>query len=80
MKISLQDQVVLVTGGDSGIGRGISLAFADAGAHVVVNYNSSRDKAEEVVAQITAAGGRAVAVQANVGHEDDVTRLFDETV
>jgi len=80
MKISLQDQVVLVTGGDSGIGRGISLAFADAGAHVVVNYNSSRDKAEEVVAQITAAGGRAVAVQANVGHEDEVTRLFAETI
>lgn len=80
MKISLQDQVVLVTGGDSGIGRGISLAFAEAGAQVVVNYNSSRDKAEEVVAQITGAGGRAVAVQANVGHEDDVTRLFEETV
>jgi len=80
MKISLQDQVVLVTGGDSGIGRGISLAFAAAGAQVVVNYNSSREKAEDVVQQITAAGGRALAVQANVGSEDDVERLFAETV
>ena len=49
MKVSVSEQVVIVTGGDSGIGRGICLAFARAGAQVVVNYNSSQDKADEVV-------------------------------
>lgn len=80
MKISLKDQVVLVTGGDSGIGRAISLAFAEAGARVVVNYNSSEEKADEVVRQIVDDGGRAVAVQCNVASEADVDRLFRDIV
>ena len=79
MKISLNDQVALVTGGDSGIGRAICIAFAAAGAKVVVNYNSSQDKADEVVRQIQQAGGQALAVQCDVSSEDDVARLFDET-
>lgn len=79
MQISLNDQVALVTGGDSGIGRAISIAFAAAGAKVVVNYNSSQDKADEVVRQIKEAGGQALAVQCNVSSEDDVARLFDAT-
>jgi len=79
MHIKLNDQVVLVTGGDSGIGRAICIAFAAAGAKVVVNYNSSRDKADEVVQQIEKAGGQALAVQCDVSSEDDVARLFDET-
>lgn len=79
MHIKLNDQVVLVTGGDSGIGRAICLAFAAAGAKVVVNYNSSRDKAIEVVQQIEKAGGQALAVQCDVSSEDDVARLFDDT-
>ena len=79
MKISLNDQVALVTGGDSGIGRAICIAFAAAGAKVVVNYNSSQDKADEVVRQIKQAGGQALAVQCDVSSEDDVARLFDET-
>ena len=79
MKISLNDQVALVTGGDSGIGRAISIAFAAAGAKVVVNYNSSKEKADEVVQAIEQAGGRALAVQCNVSSEDDVARLFDAT-
>lgn len=78
MHIKLNDQVALVTGGDSGIGRAISLAFAAAGARVVVNYNSSQDKADEVVQQIAQAGGQALAVQCDVSDEDDVERLFQE--
>lgn len=80
MKVSLNEQVAIVTGGDSGIGRGICLAFARAGARVVVNYNSSRDKADEVVAQIEADGGKAIAVQCDVSQEDAVDRLFDQAV
>jgi len=80
MKLKLKDQVVLVTGGDSGIGRAISLAFADEGARVVVNYNSSEEKADQVVRQIVDNGGRAIAVQCNVSSEADVERLFAETI
>jgi len=80
MHIELNDQVALVTGGDSGIGRAICIAFAAAGARVVVNYNSSRDKADDVVRQIEEAGGQALAVQCDVSSEDDVARLFDATV
>ena len=79
MNIKLNDQVALVTGGDSGIGRAICIAFAAAGAKVVVNYNSSEDKANDVVQEIERAGGQARAVQCDVSSEDDVERLFRET-
>lgn len=75
----MDGQVVLVTGGSSGIGSAISLAFGQAGARVVVNYNSSKDKADKVVEQIIAAGGKAVAIKGDTSSEADVKRLFDET-
>jgi glucose 1-dehydrogenase len=78
MDLNLKDQVVLVTGGDSGIGRAISLAFAKEGACVVVNYNSNQEKADEVVGQITADGGRALALQGSTSEEADVARLFEQ--
>jgi glucose 1-dehydrogenase len=78
MDLNLKDQVVLVTGGDSGIGRAISLAFAREGACVVVNYNSNQEKADEVVGQITADGGRALALQGSTSEEADVVRLFEQ--
>lgn len=59
-------RVALVTGGSRGIGRATCLALAAGGAAVVVHYNANRDSAEEVVAEIEAAGGRSVAVGANL--------------
>lgn len=76
MHLAMNDQVVLVTGGNSGIGRAVCLAFGRAGAHVVVNYHSNRDEADEVVQCIADGGGKAIAVQADTGNEADVERLF----
>ena len=76
----LKGQVALVTGGGTGIGRGISLAFAREGAAVAVNYQKSRDKAEDTVRQIRETGGRAMAVQADVRREADCKQLVDSVV
>jgi 3-oxoacyl-[acyl-carrier protein] reductase len=78
--LRLKGQVALVTGGGTGIGRGISLAFAREGAAVVLNYQKSKEKAEATVQQIRGGGGHAVAVQADVRREADCKRLVDETV
>jgi 3-oxoacyl-[acyl-carrier protein] reductase len=79
VKIDLSNKVALVTGGARDIGRAISLGLAEAGASVVVNYQASADKARDVVKEITARGGKAVAVQADVSKRSDVLRLMEET-
>ncbi|WP_398330609.1 SDR family NAD(P)-dependent oxidoreductase, partial [Vulcanococcus sp.] len=71
----LTGQVALVTGASRGIGAAIAKDLAAAGATVVVNYASSPDAAEAVVAEITAAGGKAWAQQANVADEEQVESL-----
>src|SRR5262249_20101479 len=71
--------VAIVTGASKGIGAGIAKALAEAGAAVVVNYASSQEGAERVVAEIKDAGGKAVAVQGDVSKAADVQRLFAET-
>lgn len=76
----LEDQVAIVTGGSSGIGQGIARAYAEAGAAVVVNYRSGREPAEELANHINARGGRAVAIHADVAREEDVLRMFAETI
>jgi 3-oxoacyl-[acyl-carrier protein] reductase len=76
MQITLNDKVAIVTGGSRGIGRGISLALAQAGAAVAVNYKGNQAAADEVVRAIEAAGGQALAIQADVSAAEDVERLF----
>jgi 3-oxoacyl-[acyl-carrier protein] reductase len=75
----LANKVAVVTGASKGIGASIAKHFAAAGAKVVVNYASSKEGADRVVKEITENGGIAVAVQADVSNEADVTRLFEET-
>ena len=73
----LQGQAALVTGGSSGIGKGIALALAEAGADVVVNYAGSEEKARKVVEELSARGGRYLMHQADVSQEDQVRQMFD---
>ncbi len=75
----LSGEVAIVTGASKGIGAGIAKSLAAEGAAVVVNYSSSKAGADRVVAQITAKGGKAVAVQGDVGKAEDVKRLFEKT-
>lgn len=78
MSSKLQNKVALVTGASKGIGAEIARELASQGAKVVVNYAASKAGAEKVVEEITKAGGKAVAVQADVSKEADVVRLFAE--
>src|SRR5262249_32587629 len=75
----LLGKVAVVTGASKGIGAGIAKALAAEGASVVVNYSSSKAGADKVVKEIAAAGGKAIAFQADVSKQSDVTRLFAET-
>jgi len=74
----LEDKVAIVTGASKGIGAAIARHLADAGAAVVVNYASSKEGADRVVADIRRTGGRALAVRADVAKQADVDRLFAE--
>ena len=75
----LDGKVAIVTGASKGIGAAIAKGLGAAGAAVVVNYASSREGADRVVAEITGKGGRAIAVQGDVAKAADVRRLFEET-
>jgi len=68
---------MIVTGGGRGIGAAVARRVAADGYQVVVNYASDHDAARAVVADIAAAGGKALAVPGDVADEDDVRRLFD---
>src|SRR6058998_1178286 len=75
----LADKVAVVTGASKGIGASIAKHLAAQGASVVVNYASSKEGADRVVKDITAEGGKALAVQADVAKKTDIERLFMET-
>ncbi|CAM3742633.1 SDR family NAD(P)-dependent oxidoreductase [Flavobacterium chungbukense] len=80
MKRILENKVVVITGASKGIGAGVAKQMAASGAKVVVNYGSSKQEAEEVVAAIIRSGGSAVAVQGDISILADVKRLFQETI
>ena len=78
MSKRLEGKVAVVTGASKGIGAGIAKALAEEGASVVVNYSSSKHDAERVVAEISARGGKAIAVQGDVSQPAHIERLFSE--
>ena len=78
MSKKLVGKVAVVTGASKGIGASIAKALAEEGASVVVNYSSSKQDAERVVAEIIARGGKAIAVQADVSKPAHIERLFSE--
>ena len=70
--MSLENRIALVTGANRGIGRAVALKLAQAGAHVVINYRSNHQAAEETLAALIAAGGRGELYQFDVGIEDQL--------
>jgi len=72
------DRAVIVTGGSRGIGAATCKILGSRGFPVAVNYLSNRAAADSVVSEIVAGGGRATAVQADVGREEDILRLFEQ--
>ena len=75
----LTNKVAVVTGASKGIGAGIAKALAAEGAAVVVNYSSSKEGADRIVADIKSKGGTALAVKGDVSRHSDVEHLFAET-
>lgn len=75
----LQGQVAVVTGSSSGIGAGVAKEMAKAGATVILNYHSdsSKDKTQKILAEITADGGKAAICKADVSNEEQVHQLFN---
>lgn len=78
--LPLAGKVALITGSSQGIGRAIALRLAQEGADIVINYRSNAGAAEEAKASVEAIGRRCIAVQADVSREEDVARLFAETL
>jgi 3-oxoacyl-[acyl-carrier protein] reductase len=76
---NLSGKVAVVTGASKGIGAQVAKELAAHGASVVVNYATSKEGAGKVVADITKAGGKAVALAGNVANSEDIKRVFDET-
>jgi len=76
MTKSLEGQKALVTGSSSGIGHGVAVALAKAGADVVVNYAGNKEKAEAVADEVSKFGGKVLVAKADVSNEEDVQAMF----
>jgi NAD(P)-dependent dehydrogenase (short-subunit alcohol dehydrogenase family) len=76
----LTGKTALVTGASRGIGRGVAIGLAEAGADVAVNYVGSQDEADEAVKQIESLGRRAIAVRADVSDREAVERMVEDVV
>jgi glucose 1-dehydrogenase len=76
----LKGQAALITGADSGIGKGVAIAMGKAGAKVLVNFVHDHHSADEVVNEIIAAGGEAFAHQADVSKEEEVQAMFAKII
>ena len=79
MSQTMEGKVAVVTGASRGIGKAIAVKFASKGATVVINYNGSRERADEVMNEVESAGGKAVIIQCNVA-DFDACKEFIETV
>lgn len=82
MENKLQGQVAIITGGSSGIGTGVSKALAMEGATVVVNHSSAKSvgRAQEVMNEIDAAGGKGIIYQCDVSKEEEVVKMFADVI
>ncbi len=80
MTQKLAGRVALITGGSKGIGAEIARQFAAEGASVVINYISGKADAAKVVKEVETLGGRAIAIEANMTKQRDITRLFAKTM
>jgi len=77
---TLKEKVIIVTGSSKGIGATIAKTLASKGATLVINYAASKTDADNVVTEITNAGGKAIAIKADVSRTEEVKHLFDATI
>ena len=76
----LKNKTAIITGSSRGLGKKTAIEFAKKGANVVINYNSNEAEATSTVNEITAFGGNALAVKANVSQSEDIDQLFEKTI
>jgi 3-oxoacyl-[acyl-carrier protein] reductase len=80
LKLPLAGKVAIVTGSSRGIGQAIAQRLAHDGAAVIVNYVNGKEQADAVVRSIETKGGKAIALQADLGNLADIKRLFEQTI
>lgn len=74
----LKEKIILITGGSRGIGRAVALMCATEGAYVIITWNSHKESADHLIAEIVQAGGKALSIQADVQSEHDTIQVFNK--